>query len=312
MPLNLQDALPLTPATIARAREGVAAARNPVIRKTIQETRSRLAKATDREVPKHLSGTIRRVILRTLIHSLFDISVENREALPNDAAIIVSNHLNHFDALILLAEIPAQPFYYILGDARTLFNRWWKRCILHFAGGVIPVDRLWGEERAVLEAVSGTTENPARLSDLARLAAMVEKDVPTGRSLRAIKQIGLAVRTILARGEGVLVFAEGRLGRREGKLHLPLKRGTALYALRAGVPIVPITLTGVRDLYFRKKLTVRIGKPLFVEKSERPKREDIDALLLKVEHSLGELMSVDYCEPRGLKLFRYCLNHLLY
>ena len=302
-----KDSLSLTPQAIARVREGVAAASNPVIRRTIRETRSRLAAG---DVPPHLSGAVRRLVLRSLTHTLFDISVENRQALPDGAAILVSNHLNHFDALILLAELPPRPFYYVLGDARTLFNKEWKRCVLHYAGGVIPVDRMWGEERAVLEAVADGRDFHGE--DLVQLAQRVAREVPTGGGVRTLREIGRAVQTTLDRGEGVLVFAEGRLGQQEGRLQLPLKRGTALYALRAGVPVVPVCLTGVNDLFLRKKITVRFGEPLVVRKSDRPKRGEIDDLLLKIEVGLGGLLTVDYCEPGGVKLFRYCLNHVLY
>ena len=292
---------------IARVREGVAAASNPAIQRTIRETRSRLAAG---EVPPHLSGALRRWVLRSLTHTLFDISVENRQALPDGAAILVSNHLNHFDPLILLAELPPRPFYFVLGDARTLFNKGWKRCVLHYAGGVIPVDRMWGEERAVLEAAADGQNFHGE--DLVQLAQLVSRDVPTGRSVKILREIGRAVQGTLERGEGVLVFAEGRLGRQEGRLQLPLKRGTALYALRAGVPVVPVCLTGVNDLFLRKRLTVRFGEPLEVERCDRPKRREIDGLLARIEEGLGKLLTVDYCEPGGMKLFRYWLNRLLY
>ena len=292
---------------IARVREGVAAAGNPTIRKTIQETRSRLAAG---DIPPHLSGAVRRWVLRSLTHTLFDISVENRQALPDGAAILVSNHLNHFDPLILLAELPPRPFYFVLGDARTLFNKGWKRCVLHYAGGVIPVDRMWGEERAVLEAAAAGQDFHGE--DLVQLAQLVSRDVPTGRSVKILREIGRAVQETLERGEGVLVFAEGRLGKQEGRLQLPLKRGTALYALRAGVSVVPVCLTGVNDLFWRKRLTVRFGEPLEVERCDRPKRREIDGLLARIEEGLGKLLVVDYCEPEGVKLFRYWLNHVLY
>ncbi len=308
---SVKDSTFLTPEAIARAREGVAAAQNPIINATIRKTLSQLAMSSAKEVPQHLSGTIRRNVLRTLTHSLFDITVVNQQVLPDGAAIVVSNHLNHFDPLILLAELPAHPFYYVLGDSRTLFNKWWKRCILHYAGGVIPVERLWREELALLEAVARGSQDLSKYKDLPLLAAMVAKEVPSGKNLRSLKQVGRAALAALERGEGVIVFAEGRLGKHEGELQLPLKRGTAFYALRAGVPIVPVALTGVRDLHFRKKLTVRIGRPLWVSRCKHPKRDDIDALLQEIENSLRKLLTAEYREPCGVRLFRHCLNHLL-
>ena len=306
-----KDSIILTPETIARVREGVAAAQNPTIRQTIQKALSQLSMADSDVAPSHLSGMIRRLCLRLITHSLFDISVENRQAFPERPAIVVCNHLNHFDPLILLAEIPAQPFYYVLGDSRTLYNKCWKRFVLHFAGGVIPVERLWREELALLKAFAAENLGNPQYKDLSRLAAMVLKDVPDGKSLHRLKQIRRASLAALERGDGVIVFAEGRLGRKEGTLQLPLKRGTALYALRAGVPIVPVSLTGVRNLHLRKRLTVRFGQPLQVDRHVSPKRGEIDALMREIEHGLNALLEKDYCEPSGIKPLRYCLNHLL-
>ena len=311
MPDSSKDSTFLTTEAVARVREGVAMAQDPVIRNTIRKTLSQLAMSSDGKVPTHLSGTTRRRVLRSLTHFLFDITVVNRQVLPEGAAIVVSNHLNHFDPLILLAELPAQPFFNVLGDSRTLFNKRWKRCILHHAGGVIPVERLWREELALLEAVARGSQALSEERDLYRLAATVAQEVPNGKSLRSLKQIGRAAQAALQRGEGMIIFAEGRLGKQEGELQLPLKRGTALYALQAGVPIVPVALTGVRDLHFRKKLTVRFGQPLWVSRHMHPRRSDINALLRDTELSLRELLTVDYREPSGVKPFRYCLNHLL-
>ena len=72
-----------------------------------------------------------------------------------------------------------------------------------------------------------------------------------------------------------------RLGRRhlgEGRIHrgerdlLPLSEGAAYFALRAGVPIVPIAINGTSWLGFGGRVRVRVGEPLVGEPADRPAR----------------------------------------
>jgi 1-acyl-sn-glycerol-3-phosphate acyltransferase len=51
------------------------------------------------------------------------------------------------------------------------------------------------------------------------------------------------VQGVLADGWVIVIFGEGRIHRGEREL-LPLAEGTAFFALRAGVPIVPIAING--------------------------------------------------------------------
>ena len=109
-----------------------------------------------------------------------------------------------------------------------------------------------------------------------------------------------------------MLFPEGRLGEAEGQMHWPLKRGTVIYAMRSGVPIVPVAIIGTHDLYFRKRLTLRFGPPLPVPHQKRPKRPDIDRTLAQLEAAFRELLPQHYQEPRGPKLFRHWLNHMFW
>ena len=94
-----------------------------------------------------------------------------------------------------------------------------------------------------------------------------------------------------------MLFPEGRLGQTEGKLTLPLKRGTALYALRSGVPIVPVALVGTQRLYFRKTLTLRFGKSLTFPQKAHPKRREIEQVLEHLTSAFQELLPSDYADP---------------
>lgn len=304
---TLTEILPsLNTATIQRVKEGVKAAGDRPVREIITKTLAGLEARNERSLEPRVNAGIRRFVLRSLIHLIFQVQVEHLEKIPQTSAIIAANHLHHIDPLLLLAEIPTKPHYYIVGDARTLYNKWWKRFILGFAGGVIPLARIWKEELAVIQAAK------AGRQDLSALAQTIENTVPTGTDIPTLRQIDRIISGILAQGDGIILFPEGRLGNHEGQLHLPLKRGTVIYALRAGVPIIPVALIGTNDLYWRKKLTIRIGEPLHFVQNTRPNRQDVDIALENLQTAMLALLPIDYQEPTGIKLLQHFLNHLLW
>jgi 1-acyl-sn-glycerol-3-phosphate acyltransferase len=179
---------------------------------------------------------------------------------------------------------------------------------LGLSGGAIPLQRRWGEEIAILKAVKGG----ARDSNLVELAAAIERDVSSGSDIGTMRQLDRTIKTILARGDSLVLFPEGRLGKTEGKLLWPLQRGTARYALQAGIPIIPIALVGTNNLYWRKKLTVRWGKPLSFPQQQHPGRQDLERVTAALQQALEELLPADYQEPDELKLFSYFLNHMFW
>ncbi len=82
----------------------------------------------------------------------------------------------------------------------------------------------------------------------------------------AVRSMSEAARIIRERRVSVLVFPEG--GRTRGEMR-EFKDGAAYIAIKAGVPIVPITLTGTRDvlpmgalLVRPGRVTLRIGEPI--------------------------------------------------
>jgi 1-acyl-sn-glycerol-3-phosphate acyltransferase len=295
----------VTEQTIKRASEGVGYARCIQSNKMIEQALSSQENAAEGGRENRISGKIRRTVLRGLIHTLFKVKVENPERIPNTPVLFAANHLNHIDPFLLLSELPAKPYFHILGDARTLYNSGWKRLLLHFAKGVIPLERIWKEEIAVLEAAKNGRQ------DLAELAANIEEYVPKGNSIEAMRRLNRIVEAIFARGESIMLFPEGKLGSVEGQL-LPLKRGAVIYALRSGVPIVPIALIGTKDLFFRKQLTVRIGEPLVFPQCNRPKSQQVQAVCDELHSKMQDLLPSYYQEPTGAKLFRGFLNHLFW
>ncbi|NJN01781.1 MAG: 1-acyl-sn-glycerol-3-phosphate acyltransferase [Leptolyngbyaceae cyanobacterium RM1_1_2] len=297
----------LTPEVLQRVEAGIEAGGSELVRWSVREAFEQFQQRAAGGCDRRASGQLRRWVMGTFTSVLFRVRVENIEAVPACPVILAANHLSHLDPFLLLAKLPPHPYFYILGDARTLYNKWWKRWVLSWAGGVIPLDRWWKEEIAVIDAArNGRT-------DLATVAQAIEQTVPSGGDVRSLRQIDHTVETVLSRGDGILLFPEGRLGSKEGKLY-PLRRGTVLYALRNGVPIVPIAIIGTQDLYLHKTLTLRFGTPLQFEQRDRLKRLEIDAALASLEQAMRQLLPADYKEPQEpkLKLFRYLLNHLLW
>nr|WP_290227506.1 1-acyl-sn-glycerol-3-phosphate acyltransferase [Trichocoleus desertorum] len=305
-PTAIQGLPELTPSVVRRVEEGLAAARDRAVRASIQSALDETEAIAKGQFERPVSGEFRRTVLRSLIHGLFQVRVEYPERIPQGPALLAANHLNHIDPFLLLSEVPGEPYYHILADARTLYNKGWKRQVLQQARGVIPVERRWREEIAVIAAAK--SDRP----DLAELAAALEQDVPAGNAIAALRQIDRAVQAIFVHGDGIILFPEGGLGTLEGQLRLPLKRGTVIYALRAGVPIVPVALIGTKDLYFRKTLTVRFGEPLQFPPSHRPKPHEAQAAIDTLQTALLQLLPQDYQEPQGVKLFRRFLNHLFW
>ncbi len=82
-------------------------------------------------------------------------------------------------------------------------------------------------------------------------------------AVRAMSEAGRAIRE---RGISVLVFPEG--GRTDGQLEM-FREGAAFVAIKAGVPVAPVGLIGMRELlpmhsvHVRPRVvTVRIGQPI--------------------------------------------------
>jgi 1-acyl-sn-glycerol-3-phosphate acyltransferase len=82
--------------------------------------------------------------------------------------------------------------------------------------------------------------------------------VPRDNPREALKTMAEAGRIVRERGISLLIFPEaGRT--RTGEL-LPFKEGAAYIAIRAGVPVVPIALSGTREVLPMGSLNVRPGR----------------------------------------------------
>ncbi|HET9782831.1 MAG TPA: lysophospholipid acyltransferase family protein [Candidatus Dormibacteraeota bacterium] len=69
------------------------------------------------------------------------------------------------------------------------------------------------------------------------------------------------IQACLAGGGSVGFFPEGRYGESEDQV-LRFHRGFAKAAIEAGVPVVPVRVSGTKDVWLRKRVRVAIGTPI--------------------------------------------------
>jgi 1-acyl-sn-glycerol-3-phosphate acyltransferase len=126
--------------------------------------------------------------------------------------------------------------------------------------------------------------------------------VPVVRDRHSDRRLFQHVDRCLAMGGAVAIFPEGNYGKKEGEL-LPFHKGFAHFAIKAGVPVVPVALSGTQDLWFGKRIRVVIGQAIPTA-GQYP-----DALTEIAFAKITELMPT-YEEPSGRKLLRRQLTHL--
>ena len=111
---------------------------------------------------------------------------------------------------------------------------------------------------------------------------------------------------VLDDGRVIVVPGEGRIHRGEHEL-TPLADGTAYFALRSGVPIIPLAINGTSWLGFRRRVRVRVGEPLY--DGGHPTREAVAALTARTERALLAL-TADFPEPAPPGRFGHWLTEL--
>ena len=96
------------------------------------------------------------------------------------------------------------------------------------------------------------------------------------------------VAAVIKTGAVVAIAAEGRIHVRESEL-LPLSEGAAYFALRSGVPLVPVAINGTSWLRFGGQVRVRVGEPIAV--AGRPTREAVAEATAQLTATLGALVA---------------------
>jgi 1-acyl-sn-glycerol-3-phosphate acyltransferase len=108
--------------------------------------------------------------------------------------------------------------------------------------------------------------------------------VPLNDARGSVKALSLAAQTIRDRRISVLVFPEG--GRSRDGVLQDFKEGAAYIAIKAGVPVVPVTLEGTREVlafgsatFRRGHVTLRIGDPILTRDMILPQRGELTAAI---------------------------------
>jgi len=126
--------------------------------------------------------------------------------------------------------------------------------------------------------------------------------VPVVRSRHGDPTLFHHVDRCLQIGGAVAIFPEGNYGPAEGEL-LPFHKGFAHFAIKAGVPVVPVGLSGTKDLWFRKTIRVFVGEPIPVAGQD-------PASLTQLAFDRMRQLVPPYAEPGGPKPLRRFLTHL--
>ncbi len=71
------------------------------------------------------------------------------------------------------------------------------------------------------------------------------------------------------------IFPEGTRSK-TGEIQ-PLQGGTAMIAIKAGVPVVPVVVVGVKPLRLRRSIEVRIGTPIRFGEPHRASKDEVSA-----------------------------------
>jgi 1-acyl-sn-glycerol-3-phosphate acyltransferase len=203
-----------------------------------------------------------RLLAEPLFHLLFRFDIKGRENVPDQAAVIICNHLGWMDAISVLLVFPAEPRIHLLADPTSMMKNRALWTLVRATGGIVPVDRAQRDNTLLFRQV-------ARCLEL---------------------------------GGVVALFPEGDLGPREGVL-LPFKKGFAHFAADARVPVVPVGLAGMKDLWVGKRLAMRIGAPIPTA------GKTVDEVHALGEHAVQGLLP-PYSEPSGAKPLRGWLTGL--
>ena len=142
-------------------------------------------------------------------------------------------------------------------------------------------------------AMFGPKEEDMRRGARNRLIAWAGFGIPYRPARTDMIETTRRVQRVLDDGWIIVIAGEGRIHRGEREL-LPLAEGTAYFALRAGVPIVPIAINGTSWLGFRRRIRIRVGPPIRGE--GRANRAAVDTLTAQTEDALRAMVA-DFPDP---------------
>jgi 1-acyl-sn-glycerol-3-phosphate acyltransferase len=110
------------------------------------------------------------------------------------------------------------------------------------------------------------------------------------------------VQAVFDTGGALAIAPEGTIHVHEGDL-MSFQEGAAYMALRAGVPIVPVAITGISSARFRGRVLVRIGEP--IRPDGRPTRRNLARYSALTWHALRGMVEGDREQPASGRFARW-------
>ena len=214
-----------------------------------------------------------RLFIRSLFRFFFRVRVIGMDNVPEGPTIICANHLSWADPFLVLCFLPVEPRIYALGYA--------------------------------LDYLKDKGAREFRSTVINSLGVMIHlrKDKPV--------EAMFTMRNVLKRGGSLLIFPEGTFrGSQEGKL-MELQRGAAELSQLSGAPLLPVGVTGTKDMWFRRTLTLRIGKPITAETFRGNLRGRVQAMTAQLQSDMQARLPGDFEQAR-FKLLRKWLTLLFY
>jgi 1-acyl-sn-glycerol-3-phosphate acyltransferase len=135
----------------------------------------------------------------------------------------------------------------------------------------------------------GPREADMRVGRKNRLIALSQRAIPFRPDKRGLVDVARRVDALFERGSRLAIAPEGRIHAGE-RVILPFDDGAAYFAVRAGVPVVPVAILGMSWLRFGGTVRVRIGEPLPVVPG-RATREAVAAMTSASHRALLELVA---------------------
>lgn len=135
----------------------------------------------------------------------------------------------------------------------------------------------------------GPKEADMRVGKKNRLIALSRRGIPFRPDKRGLVEVAHRVDALFERGGRLAIAPEGRIHAGE-RVVLPFDDGAAYFAVRAGVPVVPIAILGVSWLRFGGTVRVRIGEPLPVVPGPAT-RDAVAAMTVATRRALLDLVA---------------------
>lgn len=145
----------------------------------------------------------------------------------------------------------------------------------------------------------GPKEEDLRIGGRNRVMHWTGTAIPYKPGKNDLLEVTRRVGAVIGSGGVVAIAGEGRIHVRESEL-LPLSEGAAYFAMRSGVPLVPVAIHGTSWLRFGGLVRIRVGEP--IELDGRPTREAIAEATARLWTALHDLVAdaPDVPEPGRL------------